>query len=179
MACYHPPLISDLEAQNESSPLLSQNRKKQKEQKQNKTQNYKNSSSQTEVSGDLSEEVLKNILNQLEEYSITFINKKTEQVETRLKTRSNYDSWLGDTKHRLACQIHIGELNDQELQRYVSAKAQTEYLRNHHPEAIPPNNSNGTPPSEHTISTVFEYLYHRQPGFAAKYLQDVFPNLYL
>jgi hypothetical protein len=173
------PHIFDLESQNENTPLLPRPKNEQIKQKQKKTQNYKNNGCQTELSGTLPREVLTEIFENLKEYEITFINRKTELVETRSKTRSNYNSWLGDTEHRLACQRHIGELNDQELQKHVSAKAQAEYLRNNHPEAIPPNNPNGTPPSEHTISTVFEYLYHCQPGFSSEYLRNVFPHLYL
>lgn len=118
-----------------------------------------------------------NAHDQLISQEITFLNTKTQLEETRTKVKGVYAAWLGDTKHRLDCQLAIGYLNDRELQSYVTAKSQAEFLRMHYPEAIPPRNPNGTSPSDHTIATVFEILYYTQEGFDLHYLKTTFPHI--
>jgi len=185
MDSFPPHPTCDLEAQNEASPLLvncnvsgGQNQKQKKQKAKEQHPPMVDSGINTDITFEPKITDLATVWKELKTYEITFKNNKTGEIETRTKERSNYAAWLGDTEHRLDCQKRIGELNDQELQRYVTAKAQAEYLRTRFPEAVPPKNPNGTPPNDHTISTVFEILYHTQPQFSAVYLKDVFPNPY-
>jgi len=145
------------------------------EENQNK---YKTASTQTAGTLSFSEDEVSGIHGQLVLQDVTFINSKTQMEETRSRVRGVYAAWLGDTKHRLDCQLAIGCLNDRDLQNCVAAKYQAQYLRQHHLELVPPNNPNGTPPSDHTVATAFEILYYTKPGFDVRYLQDTFPHVY-
>jgi len=138
---------------------------------------YKTSFTQTDFKREIKENDIRQAHDQLITQEITFLNNKTQLEETRTKVKGVYAAWLGDSKHRLDCQLAIGYLNDRELQSYVSAKAQAAFLRTHYPETVPPHNSNGTPPSDHTVSTVFEILYFTQEGFDLHYLKTTFPHL--
>jgi hypothetical protein len=170
-----PPQPFDEENQNENSPLLpvtQENNKRPKTPENKKI--YKTSSSQTDFKRNIKEIDILQAHDKLITQDITFLNSKTQLEETRTRVKGVYAAWLGDTKHRFDCQLAIGCLNDRELQGYVSAKAQSLFLKTHYPEAVPPHNPNGTPPSDHTIATVFEILYFTQEGFDLHYLKTTF-----
>jgi len=139
-----------------------------------KTKTYKNTGSQTNTPPEVSGAEASHVHDQIIMRDITFMNCKTGEEETRHMVKGTYAAWLGDTRHRLDCQLAIGYLNDKELQGYVSAKSQAQFLKQYYPELTPPPHPNGTPASDHTVATVFEILYFTKKGFAEFYLNTQF-----
>jgi len=165
-----------LERLDESSPLLSQNISKN-----TKTiggdKCYKDAGIQTSTPPSISEVEASRVRDQIVMQDVTFVNQKTRLEETRAKAKGTYAAWLGDTRHRLDCQLAIGYLNDRELQSYVSAKSQAAFMQAYYPDFVPQPNPNGTLPSDHTVATAFEILYHTKEDFDTFYLETTFPHI--
>jgi hypothetical protein len=91
------------------------------------------------------------------------------------KIRPSKSSNYGDLIHHL----HISQLTLQVdeifVQTYTSGAAQAAYLIKFCPELVPSPEPNGTPPSVHRISTVFEEHYALDLHFRIKYRDNVFP----
>lgn len=63
------------------------------------------------------------------------------------------------------------------IDRLFSRKFQSWYLLKYHPELVPPPQQPGQPPSEHTLSTVFEFYYYRSVTFSSEYMR-LLPELF-
>jgi hypothetical protein len=86
-------------------------------------------------------------------------------------------AYIGDRTHAIDVATGLQTSDDQRLQVYLRASAQAAWLRAFFPACVPPNHENGTPPSDHTVSTYFEYFYVTQPRLRQVYLLSFFANL--
>jgi len=77
---------------------------------------------------------------------------------------------LGDLAHKQDLYLAAGDFGPR-IERYWTAKEQSAYLRAYHPDLVPPKNPNGTDPSEHSVSTAFEFFYYTTPSLRVRYLR--------
>jgi len=88
---------------------------------------------------------------------------------------------LGDLKHKSDIYLLAGNFGP-DIEAYFTAVFQAQYLKNHKPELVPPPDAAGHPPSDHTVSTVFEYHYYTDPYFASvhlEYIRHIIPRALL
>lgn len=90
----------------------------------------------------------------------------------RLNRGATLAAYLGDLAHKRDVVILLGDITDSVTWRF-SNRAQAKYLRDFHPELIPPPAQPGQSPSDHTIGTVFELHYFHDPLFVVSYLSRV------
>lgn len=76
---------------------------------------------------------------------------------------------FGDLRHKNDIYTICGDFGPA-VDKFFSAPHQADYLRLHEPHLVPPNNPNGTPPNDHTVSTAFEFHYEQSPLFRSSYL---------
>lgn len=79
-------------------------------------------------------------------------------------------AYVGDLQHKLALHSLFGSRSHPRLLELQTAVSQAAYLRAKRPDLVPPNNPNGTPPNDHTVSTAFEHFYHVDSAFVTAYL---------
>jgi hypothetical protein len=78
-------------------------------------------------------------------------------------------AYFGDQEHKRDLLLIFRFPSDTNFARLITATEQATYLRNKFKEFVPPNNPNGTAPSDHSVSTAFEYQYHTNPDFVFAY----------
>jgi hypothetical protein len=76
----------------------------------------------------------------------------------------------GDLQQRLDTHRFLADFGTG-IDRLFSRTFQAWYLRKYHPELVPPPQQPGVPPSEKTLSTVFEFYYYRSILFSSEYTQ--------
>lgn len=77
---------------------------------------------------------------------------------------------IGDLEHKRDVYLHFGRVDNLVVSRFLTNRAQSDWLRENYPALVPPDNPNGTPPSEHSVATVFEIKYN-DPSFKTIYLR--------
>jgi hypothetical protein len=78
-------------------------------------------------------------------------------------------AYIGDLHHKLDLLKLFEGPSDLTFLSLITARSQASYLRSHWPERVPSDNPNGTPPSDHTVSTAFEHFYHVDALFVRRY----------
>jgi len=94
----------------------------------------------------------------------------SETVSRILDDQKTWISLLGDAKHRYDVYLNLREYGTEIDNTYLSASAQARYLKANRPDLVPPRQPNGTEPSDHTVSQVFEFQYETSPLFRSTYL---------
>jgi hypothetical protein len=75
---------------------------------------------------------------------------------------------LGDLDHKKDVYLLVGTFGPR-AEAFFTNQAQADFLRSHFKELVPPNNPNGTPPSDHTVGTAFEFYYATRQSFRVHY----------
>lgn len=76
---------------------------------------------------------------------------------------------LGDLSHKTAVYEHFCEFGSA-VERYFDRRHQAAWLRKYRPALVPPP-VGGTPPSDHRISTEFEFHFQLDPFFRRDYIR--------
>lgn len=84
-------------------------------------------------------------------------------------TSLQFDSVIGDLCHKQDVYLHFGRVDQLVVQRFITNKAQADWLREHLPGLVPPPDNSGNKPSDHSVATVFEVKYN-EPSFRSSYL---------
>ncbi|QGW08825.1 hypothetical protein [Fusarium graminearum alphavirus-like virus 1] len=92
-----------------------------------------------------------------------------EEIEKLSDNQRQYNALFGDLKQKEDVYIILKKWGPEVIERFFSAKSHASWLRRYAPEFVPPDNPNGTSPSDHTVSTYFEAAY-LIPSFRAKYI---------
>jgi hypothetical protein len=82
-------------------------------------------------------------------------------------------AYLGDLDHKRDLVKLLNTVSSARFLSLVTARSHAAYLRRFRPDLVPPSNPNGTPPSDHTVSTAFEHNYHIDNSFVFAYLDHV------
>jgi len=77
---------------------------------------------------------------------------------------------LGNLDHKKDVYLHTGQYDQGVNARFLTNKAQADWLTEFHPELVPGPDPSGNLPSEKSIATVFEANYVL-PDFRHEYLQ--------
>lgn len=85
-------------------------------------------------------------------------------------------AYRGDLQHKLDLHRYFNNCAAPSFLVLIAASSQAHYLRTERPDLVPANNPNGTPPSDHTVSTFFEHQYTIDNTFAGDYLHWVRVN---
>jgi hypothetical protein len=80
-----------------------------------------------------------------------------------------FTSIIGDLRHKIDCYLVAGSFGPA-VERFFTNASQADYLRSYYPDLVPPKDPAGNPPSEHTLGSIFELHYARDPVFVSKYL---------
>lgn len=88
-------------------------------------------------------------------------------------------AWHGDLLQKAHIVMSLPRINHDLLAQLTSNAHQAKALATLRPDAVPPPNPNGTPPSVHTIATQFEVLYATDLNFRLDWAESVRPNLFI
>lgn len=91
------------------------------------------------------------------------------EIDSLSASDRQYNALFGDLRHREDVYLYLQKWGPEVIDRFFSARSQAIWLKKYAPELVPPNNPNGTPPSDHSVSTYFEVAYNK-PSFRARYV---------
>lgn len=83
---------------------------------------------------------------------------------------NQFDAVIGDLLHKQDVYLNFGRVDSLVVQRFLTNKAQADWLKDNLPQFVPPNNPSGDPPSDHTVATIFEVKYN-DPSFRVLYVR--------
>jgi len=82
---------------------------------------------------------------------------------------TSQDAYRGDLIQKEDLLLWFGSQAHPDFLLLIQAEQQSAWLKEHRPALVPPKNPNGTPPSDHTVSTVFETQYSTDFRFRREY----------
>lgn len=77
----------------------------------------------------------------------------------------------GDLLHKQDVYCAYHSVSDLEALNKLTNSAQAAWLKSRYPDLVPPKNPNGTPPSDHSVATVFEAEYTLLSDLRRHYLR--------